>query len=1358
MALDEIQFAALALDSYNRGYNAGMPGPGVGLGIAKGSAVAGGTLIATADDLPNADIQLADFYATAYLIDGEIVISYRGSDNLFWEVVDGVKAWLGPDGYRVTAMAYGSTPDQALLALDFFNHVQSAHPGVPITVTGHSLGGSLAGYVSYFKNADAVLFDYTSYGSAVFDTKDKITPGHFLYDAAIAEKVFAGRSGSGFGQGTETKFALANDVAAKIRFGDPDVDNVQMGTPLDENSAHLQSLLVLALLDRESEGASGDWTHAANAVFSQLSIDATAQAVGIVGANGNSASGVMKDMIASTVLPGANNPFGSKAAASLVDDMQDLGKAMGNVDLSWWVELAVRYSALQANHGVTGGSVGTIFFDETLDVIFADLREEQWTFNGNVAATGGQPSDFSSLLSDRRLDDDEIETLSSGTGRVDFYLQATRDAAVAMSLGDNPDADTTAYSGTAFGDFVIGSDGNDSFGFKGGDDKVTPGGGVNWIDGGAGVDMLVDEFAWADYEIIYQNNTYFFALRDSGTDPRIHVVQNVELFKLDGEDFTGSNIMNVGPSGVELVSGGSFAEGTEFMAGSAVATVKGIDGNVEDILTLSLHPDSMAYFYLDGNVVRAQHAMDLDWSEYSGLGAHDGAAFMASHYVVKVVVTDSYGATASTNLFLDVRNTAPTINVPNVSVPENKVGHYLGTATGHDPETSSQGITWSLAGSAAHLFAISSTGVISTAAPIDYETWLAQGVGNVQVVATDRTGLSTSEALNFVVTNVNEAPTSLAWHSGNGTIRENSPANTVLGLLLATDPDNNMSSYKLMSHTSLFQMSTISSAGNLLGHLSLRANVSLDYETMSSMTVLVQATDRDGLTSLFNVPIAVLDVPEIDGTSAVDFLTGTSLGETIHGLGGDDRIWGMGGNDLLYGDAGNDTLFVGEGSDVLYGGADNDIFIIDDGDLIRDVIYGDAGIDTVRSLGSAHFNFAAAAIAAAKAEFASAPSGNLFAITTGSSSVLAGGVEILEGGSGSSIVLENPNALASTFGIGTVNFIGGGDNSASISYSSFTELSMTAVNGYWNGRLPWTNLDGIENWHLGNSSTTVRFVAGGQAGAINIDGGAGVDTADFSAFGGSRTYDFGMPVPFIDGITLTNFEIFKAGSGEDTFLGGSRMVSFDGGLGRDTYISHVSADYMSDPDDAVLDYSASNAGVSVTFNLNYGTKTYSGTGGHAQGDKLALVAWNALIEIVGSEYSDSLQLGHAGILKGGVGNDKLTGSIYNDDLRGGTDFDTMVLSGGADILRFSSTGGRLDYSTATGATSINLATGLATAMVDGVVKTDTLEGRVLEVRGSAHADSITGSALNDIIDGGWGAGYDVIRGEGGNDTSLCGRE
>jgi hypothetical protein len=218
--LNEVQLAALALDSYQRGYFAGMPdlgGAQSGLGVQQGLAVAGGTLIATANVLGIPEIVLADFYATAYLIDGEIVISYRGSDDLLWEVLGDTSIWLGADGYRVTAMAYGSTPDQALLALDFFNHVQSENPGIPITVTGHSLGGSLASYVAYFKNVDAVLFDYTSPSSAVYDTVDKITPGHFLYDASIAEKVFAGGSWSEFSQGTVTKFALANDVAAKIK-------------------------------------------------------------------------------------------------------------------------------------------------------------------------------------------------------------------------------------------------------------------------------------------------------------------------------------------------------------------------------------------------------------------------------------------------------------------------------------------------------------------------------------------------------------------------------------------------------------------------------------------------------------------------------------------------------------------------------------------------------------------------------------------------------------------------------------------------------------------------------------------------------------------------------------------------------------------------------------------------------------------------------------------------------------------------------------------------------------------------------------------------------------------------------------
>jgi hypothetical protein len=77
----DLFLAILAMDSYNRGYDAGLMDNGEndpdGLGDSPGTAVGGATILDV--DLPQG-AQAAGFYAVAYQTQYGTVISYRGTD------------------------------------------------------------------------------------------------------------------------------------------------------------------------------------------------------------------------------------------------------------------------------------------------------------------------------------------------------------------------------------------------------------------------------------------------------------------------------------------------------------------------------------------------------------------------------------------------------------------------------------------------------------------------------------------------------------------------------------------------------------------------------------------------------------------------------------------------------------------------------------------------------------------------------------------------------------------------------------------------------------------------------------------------------------------------------------------------------------------------------------------------------------------------------------------------------------------------------------------------------------------------------------------------------------------------------
>ncbi|MGH8655473.1 MAG: calcium-binding protein [Gammaproteobacteria bacterium] len=82
------------------------------------------------------------------------------------------------------------------------------------------------------------------------------------------------------------------------------------------------------------------------------------------------------------------------------------------------------------------------------------------------------------------------------------------------------------------------------------------------------------------------------------------------------------------------------------------------------------------------------------------------------------------------------------------------------------------------------------------------------------------------------------------------------------------------------------------------------------------------------------------------GTATADSLSGTGGSDAIQGGDGNDTLSGNTGNDVLYGEAGADTLYGNAGDDLLLGGSDNDSL---DGGLGNDVyLFGrGSGRDTV---------------------------------------------------------------------------------------------------------------------------------------------------------------------------------------------------------------------------------------------------------------------------------------------------------------------------------------------------------------------------------------------------------------------------
>jgi hypothetical protein len=81
----DLMLAILAMDAYNRGYNAGVGDKTVGLGLS-GQI---GNAVIKSDVLLPIGSEAASFFAISYSWNGQTVISYRGTDEKFYDALNG---------------------------------------------------------------------------------------------------------------------------------------------------------------------------------------------------------------------------------------------------------------------------------------------------------------------------------------------------------------------------------------------------------------------------------------------------------------------------------------------------------------------------------------------------------------------------------------------------------------------------------------------------------------------------------------------------------------------------------------------------------------------------------------------------------------------------------------------------------------------------------------------------------------------------------------------------------------------------------------------------------------------------------------------------------------------------------------------------------------------------------------------------------------------------------------------------------------------------------------------------------------------------------------------------------------------
>jgi hypothetical protein len=310
----------------------------------------------------------------------------------------------------------------------------------------------------------------------------------------------------------------------------------------------------------------------------------------------------------------------------------------------------------------------------------------------------------------------------------------------------------------------------------------------------------------------------------------------------------------------------------------------------------------------------------------TGTGSTDNAAFTIaggqlrtnsaidfetqSAYSIRVRTTDQGGLFFERVFTISVTNlneqpTALALSV--ASVLENAAsGTGVGTFMTTDPDASST-FTYSLVTGTGSTGNASFTIVgneLRTNAVLDFET---QASYSIRVRTTDQGGLFLEQVFVISVTDVNETPTALALSAT--TVAENVAAGTGIGTFSTTDPDaSNTFTYSLVTGTGSTGNASFVIVGN-----QLQANQPFDFESQTSYSIRVRATDQGGLFFERTFTISVTNVNETPTTLnlsnaslAENVVSGTTIGTfstvdpdasntftytLVSGTGSTDNVW-----------------------------------------------------------------------------------------------------------------------------------------------------------------------------------------------------------------------------------------------------------------------------------------------------------------------------------------------------------------------------------------------------------------------------------------------------------------------------------
>jgi T1SS-143 domain-containing protein len=774
------------------------------------------------------------------------------------------------------------------------------------------------------------------------------------------------------------------------------------------------------------------------------------------------------------------------------------------------------------------------------------------------------------------------------------------------------------------------------------------------------------------------------------------------------------NVTNVAPSGLADSDGAT----NTVAEGAANGTAVGLTANATDVnggtVTYSLSDNAGGRFAIDSTtgVVTVADGTKLD---YETKTAHQ----------ITVVASDPSGASTSKIFTINVGDVAPSTptdsNAANNTVSEGAANGTLVGITASSSDVNGGTVTYSLTDNAGGRFAIdSSTGVVRVAngALLDYETATSH---SITVKAADPSGAFSTQTYTINVADI--APSTPADASATAnTVLEGAANGTLVGITASSsDVNGGTVTYSLTDDAG--GRFTIDSA---TGVVTVANGALLNYETATSHTIVVKASDPSGLSASQNFVIAVGNVApstpsDIDGnnnTVSENAANGTLVGITasssdVNGSAITYSLTNSAGGRFTI-DSQTGVVTVANGTLLDYETATSHTITV----TATDAGGASAAKDFVINIGDVY-----------EGPVNTAPdAGGPVRIITGSSSVTTipdwALLHFATDADGDTLVIKSasPTSQSDT-----------ASHPANATEVTFKDMSTAG------GSFSYVVSDGHPNSSATGSATVIR-------GSNTLTGTS--DAEIIIASTGNST---------IDG--KGGGDIILGGAGKDTIYAYNNMFHVDGGAGTDTLLVRG--------DNANIDLSST-----TIKNVEYLVGEDGGSGhSYDQTVTLSATQWAGFSDIQMNDGSDVVNVKVTGAMDiSGAASTSVTGVEVGHLIGSGGD-DTITLTGtqldailvgngdidlgtGTDTINLTSTSNdlnSLDNNSLKGVEAISASTATTSVAINLASQS---EGFTI-VGGSAN-DTLTGGSGSDIIRG--GLGYDTLKGGSGSDTFVWGTE